>query len=865
MRVALSAVLTALLIVVCQRPVVALDPSRALTQYTHSAWDSASGLSQKGAYGLAQTPDGYLWLGTVDGLVRFDGVRFTVFDKTNTPAMRQNYIKALHVDRRGVLWIGTFGGGLIAYHDERFTLFTTKDGLPHDSVLAVGDDRDGNVWVGTDHGLSRLQQGRFTNYGMADGLAGVSVRKVFEDRQGTLWIGTSTGLSRRVAEGRFESFSTLGPDGPQSNQPIHAITQTADGKIWFGVHGVGVNSLAAGRLRLCTARKTGCRAMRFSTLKPIARATCGWRHSPGSIASATDGSRSYSQKEGLSSNVVLSLFEDREGSLWIGTGTGGLDRLRDRKFLAYTKGEGLAGERAWSVQQDSAGTMWVASDGGVTELRDGRFIAHDNPSWPRERIVRSLIAARDGGIWLGTNGSGLSLYSKGRFTNFSTDDGLSHTSVWSLCQDASGTIWIGTEHGLDRYVDGRIVSSRSDPRLVPDTVHALLCGRGGVVWMGTNSGLVRLAPDSVTRYTRANGLGIDLVRSIYEDALGVVWIGTLGGGLSRLEDGRITTITEKEGLAEDVVWWVCGDRQGNLWTTGRRGVSTISKKQLDDYARGRISTVTPERFGEHDGVAGSSGGSTPAGALASDGRLWLSTTRGVLVVDPTRIPRNVLAAPVVIEEASVNGRSTTLDTMHSLPPGIGNFEIRYTALSLVASEAISFKYKLEGFDAEWVDAGSRRVAYYTNIPPGQYRFRVMARTHDNVWHEAGAVLPIHLEPHFYQRYWFYAFCAATLLTVGAGAYAQRIRVIRSRGAARLQALEERERELALRVEERTEALHAEVAERRRAEQSAEAANRAKSEFLANMSHEIRTPDERHHRHDRRRPRYRRSRRISASV
>jgi signal transduction histidine kinase/ligand-binding sensor domain-containing protein/CheY-like chemotaxis protein len=840
-RVAPSVVLTGLLLIVCQSRLFALDPTRALTQYTHSAWDTASGLSQKAAYGLAQTRDGYLWLGTVDGLVRFDGVRFTVFDKNNTPAIRQNYIKALHVDRRGVLWIGTFGGGLLAYQDGRFTLYTIKDGLPHDSVLAIGDARDGSVWVGTDQGLSRFQNGRFTNYSKANGLAGDSVREVFEDRHGTLWVGTSTGLSRRVGEGRFTTLSTLGPDGPQDDQPIYAIAETADGSLWFAIHGVGVNRLSGAQLTLY-GPEDGLSSNAVLDIEADREGNV-WVATLGGLNRLSNGRiEAYSQREGLSSNVVLSLFEDREGSLWIGTATGGLDRLRDRKFLAYTKGDGLAGERAWSVQQAPDGVKWIASDGGFTELRDGRFVQHDNPSWPRERIVRSLIAARDGAIWLGTDGSGLSLYSNGRFKNFSTDDGLSHTSVWALCEDTSGTIWIGTEHGLDRYVNGRIVSSRSDPRLGPDTVHALLCGRGGVVWLGTNAGLVRLAPDGTTRYGRAHGLGTELVRSIYEDAQGVVWIGTIGGGLSRLEDNRITTITEKEGLAEDVVWWLLEDRQGNLWTTGRRGVSTISKKQLNDFARGLLSKITPKRFGENDGVAGSSGGSTPAGVVAEDGTLWLSTTKGVLVIDPTRIPADLLAPPVVVEEAMVNGRSTALDAMHRLPPGIGNFEIRYTALSLVASEAIRFKYKLEGFDADWVDAGRRRVAYYTNIPPGKYRFRVIARMYDSVvFSEAGAVLPVYLEPHFYQRYWFYALSAATLLALAAGAYGHRVRVIRSRGAARLQALEERERELALRVDERTQELHAEIAERRRAEHSAEAANRAKGEFLANMSHEIRTP------------------------
>ena len=327
---------------------------------------------------------------------------------------------------------------------------------------------------------------------------------------------------------------------------------------------------------------------------------------------------------------------------------------------------------------------------------------------------------------------------------------------------------------------------------------------------------MRFGPTSVTRYTVADGLAHNLVRAIHVDARGVVWVGTLGGGLSRVEGGRIKSMTVKDGLADDAIVCILEDRQGDLWMTGRLGLSRVSMKQLDDFARGTASRISPQLLTAADGVSGSSAGSMPAGIVASDGRLWMSSNKALLVFDPRKIPRTMEAPPVVVEDATVNGAATPLDRMNGLPPGPGNFELRYTTLTLLPNRA-SFKYKLEGFDQDWVDAGARRIAYYTNIPPGHYTFKVRASNNDGVWSDTGATLAVHLQPHFYQTLWFYALGAAALLAAGVGAYGHRIRAIRSRDAVRVQALEERERELALRVEERTRALQQEIVERNRAE------------------------------------------------
>ena len=835
-----TALVTGLLMLVCGARAFALDPTRAMTQYMHTVWDNTSGLSQRDIYGLAQTKDGYLWIGTVDGLVRFDGVRFKLFDKSNTPAMTQNYIKALHTDRRGVLWIATFGAGLVAYENGRFTAYTSRDGLAGDAVMSLGETRDGSIWVGTTDGLSRFKSGRFTTFRRAAGVPKGTIRAIHEDRQGTLWVGTTAGLCRRVSDERFQSVPTLGADGPQSDRPVYSIAETPDGGLWFGVYGVGLDRFTAGRHTLYTMAD-GLSSNAINQIAPDRNGNLWLATAGGGLDRFHEGRiDTYAKQDGLSSNVVLSLLEDREHTLWIGTAGGGLERVADGKVLVYTMREGLAADRVWSVQQDRAGAMWIATDGGLSEFRDRQFTTHKDAAWSTNSIARSVLIARDDRIWVSTFADGLSLLSKGIFEHFTVADGLSHNSVWALCEDPRGTVWIGTENGLNQYVDGRLLNSQTNPRLPHEPVHAISCGSGNDVWLGTNHGLVRLGPTATTRYTTAEGLANDLVRAIYEDARGVIWVGTLGGGLSRLEGGRIKTVTTKDGLSDDVVACILEDRQGDLWMSGRLGLSRVSKKQLDDFARGNVAQVSPQLLSTADGVPGSSIGSTPAGVVASDGRLWVSTSKGLLVVDPSRIPQTELAPQVIIEEATVGGVPMPLDKMGGLRPGPGNFEFRYTTLTLLPNRT-SFKYKLEGFDTNWVDAGARRIAYYTNIPPGRYSFKVIASNDAGVFDETGAALALYLQPHFYQTLWFYALCAAVLLAIGVGAYGHRIRVIRARDATRLLELEERERELAVRVEERTTELNAEIVVRRQAEQDAESANRAKSEFLANMSHEIRTP------------------------
>ena len=829
-----------LIVLASASPLRALDPQRALTQYLHDVWSASTGFAQQNVMSITETRDGYLWLGTTEGLVRFDGVRFTVFDKSNTPAIAQNYIWVLVEDREGTLWIGTYGGGLLEYRNGQFRRYGTGDGLAHEMVQALHQTRDGSLWIGTNAGLSRLRDGRFTTYGRGHGLPSENVRALHEDESGTLWVGTVGGLARRVAEEAFVPQATEGRGGPETGRPVYAFAEARDGTLWIAVQGVGVNRLRHGVLTSFTTAD-GLSNASVHTMR-VDRHDNLWVGTLGGGLNRFDGRRfrAFTDADGLPGKSVISLHEDRDGSLWFGT-PGALNRFRDGRFLSYTRRDGLQGERVWSVHRSRSGAMWVATDGGVSRIHDGAVENLRMPQRAAKHITRSVWEDRGGQLWVATDGGGLWRFAGGGVHGYTPQQGLSHATVWALCEDPDGALWIGTENGLNRLADGRLVTRPLGDALPSEVVRGLACGADGTVWLGTNAGLVRVTSTAVRRFTTSDGLSLDLVRAIYPDSDGVVWIGTLGGGLNVLYQHRFVTITSRDGLFDDVVWSIQEDDSGYLWMTGNRGLSRTSKADLLAFVDGARTTVRTEAFGPPDGVPAAAGGSTPSGARDATGRLWFPTTKGALIVDPAQPPLPLAAPMVLVEGASLNGAPISIADLGDLPADAARFEIHYTAASLTTPQRTRFRYRLEGFDASWIDGGPARLASYTNVPPGRYRFLVEASLGDGHWHALAAPLTVVRTPYFYQERPFLGLVALALAAVAVGGYRLRVRALRARDRDRLRQLEERERELQARVEERTGALKAEVAERRRAEDAAEAANRAKSEFLANMSHEIRTP------------------------
>ncbi len=758
----------------------ALDWPLALSQYQHRSWQIEEGLPQNSVQAIAQTKDGYIWLATQEGLARFDGVRFTVFDNRNTPELKANNIQTLYVDRAGVLWIGSEGGGLTRLSGSRFTSYTTADGLADNIVESIFEDDAGYLWVGTSRGLSRFKDGMFTTFTVADGLPVNSVLALCQDREGNLWIGTEGGGLSKWDGGKFTTFKS---QQGLAGDLVRSVCLDQRGNIWVGTSR-GLSRFKDGRFATFRA-DDGLSDENVTTVFEDKAGTL-WVGTEADGLNRYDGSTfsAFTKKEGLASNSVASIYQDVEDTLWIGTYGGGLSRLKTGKFVTLTQQEGLPNDNAMAIYEDGKGALWIGTYGGLSKYERGRFTTYTTKDGLSDDTILSICEDQQNDLWIGTS-NGLNRLRQGRITVYGEKEGLRDLTILALCEDAGGGLWIGTAAGLSRLKDGQIKTYTTADGLPNDSVWALLKDSEGALWIGTDGGgLSRFKDGQFKNYTTREGLANDIVMALYEDAPGSLWIGT-SQGLSRLREGRFINYTTADGLYDDTAFNILEDRNQNLWLSCNKGIFRVSKGELEEFAIGNIKSVTSVSYGMADGMKSRecNGGFQPAGCRSRDGRLWFPTIEGVAVIDPQNIKINELPPPVLIEGLVADGKSANLQGLISLSPGTEKFEFKYTGLSYVAPEKVKFVYMLEGFDKDWVDARSHREAAYTNLSSGHYTFRVKACNDDGVWSPSAASLQFYLEPRFYQTYWFYALCLAALTLMAWGLYQIRVRQMNAQFSA----------------------------------------------------------------------------------
>jgi ligand-binding sensor domain-containing protein/signal transduction histidine kinase len=776
---------TAALLLVAAGSGFARGEAGGLSAYLSDVWQTEDGLPHNAVQAIVQTHDGYLWLGTPAGLVRFDGVRFTVF---NQGELKHNNVHALLEDDDGSLWIGTYGGGLHRYDGSHFESLGPRDGIASALIRTLYRDRHGRLWVGThDGGVSFRDGAGFRTLRTADGLSNDTVRVVYEDRQGRTWIGTNAGGLNLWAGGRLTSYAVkrgpltaYGSVDALSNDNVLALWEDSQGTLWIGTDGAGLWRLREGRIEAQAAREVlgvdGVRQLLEDRGGRLWIGTDG-----GGLALFRDGRfEAFTSREGLPSDIVLSLLEDRERNLWVGT-RDGLLRLKSRKFRVHGVGDGLANDFVTAVFESRDGSLWVGSRAGLDRLdpTGGRAAA----ATPRPTdTVLSILEDAAGALWIGTR-SGLIRSDHGRTTEYRTGEGLPSEYITSLAEGRGGVVWVGTRRGLAQVRDGRVSPAPAGAG-APVDVTAVREDVDGTLWVGTESrGLFRLQAGEWRSWGTREGLPHATVTSLTDDGQSL-WI-TTPFGLARLRGGRLQRYTTAEGLPSNQLLAAVDDGRGYLWLGATGGIARVEKRSFEDVDLHRAERLNATSYGKTDGLRSSecNGAGQPAAWRTRDGRLWFATVKGLAVIDPARIPSNPEPPPVLIEEVRADDEPLPRALRAALSPGRRRFEFHYTALSFFSPEKVRFRYKLEGFDREWIDAGARRVAYYTNIPPGAYRFRVTASNEDGVWNAEGAAYDVSLRAHFYRTPLFWAACLAGAGVLGLAFYRLRMREVTAQFAA----------------------------------------------------------------------------------
>ncbi len=751
-------------------------------RYNVRAWQTDEGLPHNSVHALAQTPDGYLWVGTHEGLARFDGARFLPVQAAAAPELEHAWITALGVSRDGGLWIASESNGVTRLKDGVFTRFTAAEGLPGNQIQCLLESRDGSLWLGGDQGLSRFKDGRFVRLTGSELLNNNSVKALHEDARGILRVATVTGLISVNAEGMV-STNNFGI-GPFPGV-LKAVCEDRQGRLWLGATD-GLLRLTDGKLGSYAANKSLPEKITTSIYED--RTGQLWVGTYGGLTRRLDGTLApwWLNKSPIS-DLIYTIYEDREENLWVG-GRDGLYRLSPARFVTYTMQDGLNCNNVTSVCGDPSGDLWFATwGGGVNRLQAGQFSALTTTNGLTQDTVLSLYAGRDRSLYVGMDyPGGVNRIQPARSNDFVRPPGLINAAIRVLHQDRRGALWIGTSKGLNVLRDGALESYTTTNGLPGINVTAICETRADPVWVGTDGGLSRWADGKFTQVTHREGLSHNDVNAIYEDDDETLWVGTKGGGLNRLRAGQWASYTSAQGLFSDEIYEIVEDDPGYLWMSCRRGIFRVSKDEFTALDRGTIPALTSTHFVRADGLATvqCNGVAKPAGWKSRDGQIWFPTIRGVVAVQPG-IRINPQPPPVWIEEVRagqhlLRAGSPTNSAAASVtvPPGAGDVEIHYTALSLQVPEKVRFKYRLDEVDPGWTAAGAQRSVTYNNLAPGRYQFSVIAANNDGVWNETGATLALLVRPQLWQTWWFKLTLFALPALVFVWAYRTRVRRLR---------------------------------------------------------------------------------------
>jgi ligand-binding sensor domain-containing protein/signal transduction histidine kinase len=750
--------------------------------FSFQSWQKEQGLPQSPVRALAQTHDGYLWIGSDDGLARFDGLRFVVFGIQE--GIKCGPVSTLFEDSRGALWIGSTDSGLSRWQNNQMTTFMTRDGLPANSITALAEDAAGRLWVGTDAGLMIWQDGKIFPLNEAEPFKGQRITALFKDRQNQMWVGVKGAGVFQFVNDHF--IPLTGDSAEELLKDSHCLLIDQMGRMWIGVGEDSVLFHEGHRWHHYRIPHNQAKS-HVSTLAEELDGTIWMGSAGGGLLRFKDGKPvAIPAGTGLGGNLIESLLTDREGRLWVGTDAG-LNRLRRKSLFAFSQSEGLGFGAAQGLAEVAPGVVWVGKPNDGLYRWDGKSFSRLSAAGltPHDSPIMVLLVTSDGFCWVATVNSLLLYKDPLAAADEVTVIKSAPPNITSLAEDHEGTLWVGTRNGKilrlheNKWLEPKNFSQTAD-------ITAIVPGDDGSVWIGTaGNGLYQFVNGVVHHLDKSAGLSSDTIRTLYLDTQGMLWIGTADGGLSRWQNGRIANFTTHEGLPDNDISQILEDAAGRLWLGSSGGIASVNKRRLEELVSGKIPAVFPQLFGRAEGMlsAECTGGFCPAGLKTKSGLLWFSTLKGVVIVDPRVQPAIPPMPNTVLEDVLVDGapapllhysipatepngqrgkRASSRETLR-ITPGKHRVEFRYTGFSFDAPESIRFRYRLEGLDNDWVDASTRRTAFYSYLPPGDYRFRVAACNSDGVWNENESGLELIVLRHFWQAWWFITLTGFSLI------------------------------------------------------------------------------------------------------
>ncbi|HSW61328.1 MAG TPA: two-component regulator propeller domain-containing protein [bacterium] len=737
---------------------ISADINGPFRNLIHRSWSSDEGLPQNSIYSIFQDSKGFVWIGTAEGLVQFDGSSFKLYDKYASPAFKSNVILAIYESDDKCLYIGLRNGGLVKKCGEDFKQFSVSDGLTSNTVTSIvrlGDklflgtfggkisvmqdsvitpfsknsflpdsfihdmavSPDGALYVATDEGLYAISKDTVTRFGTDEGLPEQKVRNIFFDSNKDMWVGTS---DSGIAVFREDGVTLYNKKNGLVSDRVFAIQEDSTGRIWVGTVGGGISVIDK------------------------------------------DNISNFGKNDGLTSDIVRVLFKDRENNMWAGTFGGGINLFRKGVFSSISSNNGLSDNVIFALLESSNGDIYAGTYGkGLNIVRpDGTVKILNSSNGLSGDIPGAIHEDSSGRIWIGSYGTGLDIIEKdGKISHYGQKDGLEMNTIVSIFEDSHGTVILGGfDSSLAFYKNGKFNTFSKEGILKNRTVWSITQGLDGSILLGTDgAGIVKMKDNEFTVLDRESGLSDNKITAIHKDTENIIWAGTYDNGINIITPaGKISHVKKENGLFDDTIYSVVEDDAGNLWMSSNKGLFYVSKKDLLDFAQGTLSSVRSKVFSWKDGMPSNecNGGFQKAGIKTRDGRLMFPTIKGIAVMDPSIKKELPFVTRPVITSVTIDGKREETDSNLILEPGTSKIRVEYTAPVFSTPEKIKFRYRLSGFDKEWIYAQGSRVAEYMNLEPGEYVFEVGVTDIDGNWSESPEKISIIQKPAFHQHVMF---------------------------------------------------------------------------------------------------------------